>query len=189
MQTAIIKTEDKKQYYFFDDPIWDEDINRDEVFGVLCTEEAISTHECVKSCLYDDMAGFTDQIQDERKLPNGEKFIVTYFQQNPGDGSGLLQLVDFGITKDEIIANVEAQKYVEGARYFTMAQMERQNIMDRLSAEWIPHMKAYRLYDVRHPQQTVAYEEDAAVAEQRAFEEGYAGLVFCDADTMHVECQ
>lgn len=187
MQTAIVQAEDREQYYFYDDPVWEEDISRDDVFGVLCMEEAVGTHECVKSCLYDDMVGFIDQIQDEYKLPDGERFIVTYFQRIPS-ASGLLQLVDFGITKDEIIANVKAQKYVGGARYFTMAQMERQNVMDRLSAEWIPHMKAYRLYDARHPQQTVAYEENADMAEQRAMEEGYAGLVLCDADTMHAGC-
>lgn len=186
MQTAIIKAEGKGQYYFYDDPVWDEDISRDEVFGVLCTEEAVGTHECVKSCLYDDMEGFIDQIQEEYGLPDGERFIVTYFQRIPS-ASGLLQLVDFGITKDEIITNVEAQKYVEGARYFTMKQL-KQNVMDRLSAEWIPHMKAYRLYDARHPQQTVAYEENADMAEQRATEEGYAGLVLCDANTMHAGC-
>lgn len=134
------------------------------------------------------MTGFTDQVQEEYGLPDGEKFVVTYFQQDPDDGSGLLQLVDLGITKDEIITNVKSQKYVEGARYFTMAQLERQNVMDRLSAEWIPHMGAYRLYDARHPQQTVAYEENADMAEQRATEEGYAGLVLCDADTMHTGC-
>lgn len=48
-------------------------------------------------------------------------------------------------------------------------------------------MKAYRLYDARYPQQTVAYEEDEAEAEQRALEEGYSGLVICDTDTMHIE--
>ncbi len=48
-------------------------------------------------------------------------------------------------------------------------------------------MKAYRLYDVCCPQQTIAYEEDETVAIQRALEEGYSGLVICDADTMHIE--
>ena len=87
MQTAIVKAETKEQYYFFDDPVWDEDIRKDETIGVLCTEEAIGTHECVKSCLYDDKTGFMDQIQEEYGLPDGEKFIVTYFQQIPGDCS------------------------------------------------------------------------------------------------------
>lgn len=60
--------------------------------------------------------------------------------------------------------------------------------MNKLNAEWISYMKAYRLYDAHRPQQTVAYEEDEAAAEARALEEGYSGLVICDADTMHVEC-
>ncbi len=60
--------------------------------------------------------------------------------------------------------------------------------MGKLNAEWIPYMKAYRLYDIRNPQQTVAYENDEDVAEARALAEGYSGLVICDADTMHVEC-
>lgn len=60
--------------------------------------------------------------------------------------------------------------------------------MSKLNAEWILYMKAYRLYDPRYPQQTVAYEEDEDVAEARALEKGYSGLVICDADTMHVEC-
>ncbi len=117
MQTAIVQAEDGEQYYFYDAPVWEEDISRDDVFGELCTEEAIGTHECVKSCVYDDMAGFIDQIQDEYKLPDGERFIVTYFHGIPST-SGLLQLVDFGITKDEIITNIEAQKYVEGGEIF-----------------------------------------------------------------------
>ena len=49
-------------------------------------------------------------------------------------------------------------------------------------------MNAYRLYDIRDPQQTVAYENNENAAEARALEEGYSGLIICDADTMHVEC-
>lgn len=48
--------------------------------------------------------------------------------------------------------------------------------MSKLNAEWIPHMKVYRLYNPYYPQQTVAYEEDKDVAEARALEEGYSGL-------------
>lgn len=60
--------------------------------------------------------------------------------------------------------------------------------MCKLNAEWISYMKAYRLYDPRNPQHTVAYEENEDVAKTRALEEGYSCLVICDADTMHVEC-
>ena len=49
-----------------------------------------------------------------------------------------------------------------------------------LNAEWIPYMDAYRLYDPKYPQQTVAYEEDASEAEEHAIENGYAGIVVID---------
>ena len=56
-----------------------------------------------------------------------------------------------------------------------------------LNAEWIPYMKAYRLYAPQNPQQTVAYEDDEETAEKHAIENGYDGIVICDTDTMHVE--
>ncbi len=56
-----------------------------------------------------------------------------------------------------------------------------------LNAEWIPYMKAYRLYALQNPQHTVAYEDDEETAEKHAIENGYDGIVICDTDTMHVE--
>lgn len=53
--------------------------------------------------------------------------------------------------------------------------------MEKLVAEWIPYMHAYRVYDPHKPQYTVAYEED----EDKLAEESIA---IRDADTMHVEC-
>ena len=55
-----------------------------------------------------------------------------------------------------------------------------------LNTEYIGYMKAYRIYDSRKPEQTIAYEESVEAAEKRAKEEGYDGIVMCDADTMHV---
>ncbi len=76
-----------------------------------------------------------------------------------------------------------------GVRLLTLTMAGEKGItMNKLKAEWIPYMKAYRLYDACCPQQTIAYEEDETVAEQRALEAGYSGLVICDADTMHIEC-
>lgn len=46
--------------------------------------------------------------------------------------------------------------------------------MRKLNADWIEYMKAYRIYDPKHSQQTIAYEEDPAVVEQRAKEDGYS---------------
>lgn len=53
----------------------------------------------------------------------------------------------------------------------------------QLNAEWIPYRKDYRLYDPRHPEQTVAYVDSLEEAERP----GYC-IVLADADTMHVEC-
>lgn len=56
-----------------------------------------------------------------------------------------------------------------------------------LNAEWIPYMNSYRIYNSKNPQQTVAYEDDLYDAERHAVENGYDGIVECDADTMHIE--
>lgn len=46
---------------------------------------------------------------------------MTYYEY---DGTDFLeQLVDFGLTKQEIIQNVLDQKYVEGADYVTMGKL------------------------------------------------------------------
>lgn len=52
----------------------------------------------------------------------------------------------------------------------------------RLVAEWIPYMKAYRVYNPYEPQDTVAYEAD----EEKLAEQN---IIIRDADTMHVECE
>lgn len=58
----------------------------------------------------------------------------------------------------------------------------------RLNAEWIPYMKAYRIYDPHKPQQTIAYsDDDIERIDEIAREHGYDGVSECDIDTMHVE--
>lgn len=59
--------------------------------------------------------------------------------------------------------------------------------MEGLNVEWISYMNAYRIYSPKDQQQTVAYEEDLGVAEQKAIENGYSGLTLCDADSMYLE--
>lgn len=88
----------------------------------FCDADTGVYHRCLKSALYDDMNGYHDEIQYEEDLPDNELYVVTYFRCFR-DVCFLEQLVDFGITKQEIIDNVKAQKYVEGASYFTMGQM------------------------------------------------------------------
>lgn len=121
MERAIIKSEDGKQYFFYDDPEWGVDYKKNEVEGVLDIEEEVGFHSCEKSALYENMSGYIDKVQNENELPNG-KYIVTYFKIC--DGSDWEQVVDYGITKEQIIENVNAQRYVEGADYFLMGQLK-----------------------------------------------------------------
>ena len=123
MERAIIKSENGKEYFFYDDPEWGVDYKKNEVEGTVIIETEIDYHACNKSGLYNDMEGYVDDLQNEKNLPEGKNYIVTYFKLCD-DCSGLEQLVDFGITKQQIIDNVIAQKYVEGADYFTMEQLK-----------------------------------------------------------------
>lgn len=54
---------------------------------------------------------------------------------------------------------------------------------NRLHAEWIEYMKAFRLYLKERPQCSVAYEEDIEAAKKRAIEEGYYELFVDDKST------
>ncbi|KSV59147.1 hypothetical protein [Acetivibrio ethanolgignens] len=124
MERTIYKSEDGKQYFFYDDPEWGVELEKDEVEGVVDIEKKIGFHACNKSGLYDDMEGYIDELQHEKDLPCDKVYVVTYFKLCD-DCSDLEQLVDFGITKQQIIDNVIAQKYVEGADYFTMDQLQK----------------------------------------------------------------
>ena len=78
---------------------------------------------------------------------------------------------------------------VESAEQYKRYCHDGPKIWERkqLNAEWIPHMKAYRLYNPEDQQQTVAYEDDLTTAEKMAYENGYQRFVLCDADSMHTE--
>lgn len=121
MERAIIKSEDGKQFFFYDDPEWGVDYKKTEVEGVLDIEEEVGFHSCKRSALYEDLTGYIDKVQNENELPNG-RYVVTYFKLCD-DASGLEQLVDYNIKKEQIIENIKAQKYVEGADYFLMEQL------------------------------------------------------------------
>lgn len=106
-------------YYY-----WLDCLNADKVKKAVyfCDADNAAYHRCLKSALYDDMTDYHDELQCEDSLSDDELYVVTYFR-SLRDVCFLEQLVDFGITKQEIIDNVKAQKYVEGASYFTMGQM------------------------------------------------------------------
>lgn len=80
-------------------------------------------HACEKSAYWGDIEdGYIDTIQNEYDLKDGELYVVVYYVFEDKCWS-IDQLVDFGITKHEIIENVKNQKYREGASYYTMGQM------------------------------------------------------------------
>jgi hypothetical protein len=119
---------DNGEYFFYDSYGLEDFMNeynyyikqKIEVNGVLVVKDAVGGHQCCKSALWDDMEGYVDTLQNENELLDNQLYIVTYYQY---DGSGLEQLVEYGITKQQIIENINNQKYVEGASYFTMDQL------------------------------------------------------------------
>ena len=108
------------------DYYWLENIDGEEIKKAkyFCekNDEGGTFHACIKSALYDDMTGYVDELQDEEFLADDELYVVLYYSFDE-NYCGLDQCVDFGITKQEIIDNVKAQKYIEGADYLTMGQM------------------------------------------------------------------
>ena len=92
-----------------------------EIKGILVVNEKVSCHARNKSIVWDAMGGYVDTLQNENKLLDNQLYIVTYYKYN---GSRLEQLIDYNITKQQIIDNVNNQKYVDGADYFTAVQLK-----------------------------------------------------------------
>lgn len=90
-------------------------------FRFVYEDNGLFCHQCNRSALYDDMTGYVDTLQHEEDLADDELYVVAYYKYL--NKYELDQLVDFGLTKQEIIQNVLDQKYVEGADYITMGKM------------------------------------------------------------------
>lgn len=120
----ILIFENKDGYFWVDTPdTIEEEIEAvgEDKFRYVFDNGGLFFHQCKRSALWDDMTGYVDQLQDEEELTNDELYVVTYYEY---DGTDFLeQLVDFGLTKQEIIQNVLDQKYVEGADYVTMGKL------------------------------------------------------------------
>ena len=123
MDTRIIyKTEDGG-YSFYDEPSVDEledfgEIVRRFTYDKQPNAGFVGFHCCKKSAVWECTKGYVDKVQDEEKLPDQERYIVCYYKYENGD---LLHMVDWDITKSEIIANVISQKYTEGADYYLLS--------------------------------------------------------------------
>lgn len=115
-ERAVFQLDVEPTYGFLDDPEWGVDIHREECLFVFRLVDEVGYHSCKRSVIWDDMTGYVDGLQREEKLPEG-KYVVTYYHY---DGQDLIQLADVDVTKEQIIQNVLAQKYREGADYFLM---------------------------------------------------------------------
>ena len=123
MLYAIFENKLAGDYFWLDelDDLGEYEVKEAKYF--LYDNECIYCHKSIKSALYDDMTGYVDKLQNEEEsLCPSELYVVLYNEFEEPFG-GLLEKVDFGLTKDEIIENVKNQKYVEGATYFTMGHM------------------------------------------------------------------
>lgn len=124
MSEILIFEDNERGYFWSDTPdTIGEEIESvgEDKFRYVFDNGGLFFHQCKRSALWDDMTGYVDQLQDEEELADDELYVVTYYEY---DGTDFLeQLVDFGLTKQEIINNVKNQKYVEGADYVTMGKL------------------------------------------------------------------
>ena len=124
MSEILIFEDNERGYFWSDTPdTIEEEIEAvgEDKFRYVFDNGGLFFHQCKRSALWDDMTGYVDQLQDEEELADDELYVVTYYKY---DGTDFLeQLVDFGLTKQEIIQNVLDQKYVEGADYVTMGKL------------------------------------------------------------------
>lgn len=122
IEKVILKADG--QYFFYDEPEPEFDYKENGAIGIFPPKTEVGFHQCNKSALYDDMTGYIDKIQLEESLPDQERYVVCYFKAEENSGVTLYQLVDYDITKSEIIVNVINQKYVEGADYYLLKDLK-----------------------------------------------------------------
>lgn len=95
--------------------------NEVKVYGMF-PDYAKVYHPCNRSELYEDMTGYVDEVNPEiYGLDDNEKYIVCYFKCDKN--MDLLSFVDMDISKEQIIENIEAQKYREGANIFLAKEL------------------------------------------------------------------
>lgn len=110
MLTAICRGDNEQDYWFYDGRI--SDMIKDIVYVV---EDSICT-------IHEPMTGKKDALTNsEMYLDDNELFVVAY--NDYYNGGTYYGEVDLGITKQEVIQNVLANKYSNGARYWTFGQM------------------------------------------------------------------
>ena len=113
---AIIP-DDRGNYYVIEDPDWVAENEKDAI-AVLDADEATGEHQFCMEGYGGDCR--IDGLQDEESLPDGT-YAVMYYRILEGqsrDGGDYLSLADYGITKEQLIENAAAGKYIDGATYW-----------------------------------------------------------------------
>ena len=114
------------RYYWFDDPDWDFDLERERCVYVFEADKAAGCHFYTISRVAGDVMpeDYVDEPQNEleaywaeyaRSGDWGDHYVVLYYHW---DGKELLQLADVDIRPWQIVQNIRANRYVEGAEYY-----------------------------------------------------------------------
>lgn len=56
----------------------------------------------------------------------------------------------------------------------------------RLNADWVKAEGAYRVFDRRHPQQTIAYDDNISNIADWAYDHGYEGVSVTDGPMKYI---
>ena len=122
---AVIQGE-SGQYYWFDDPDWDFDLERERCAYVFEADKVAGCHFYTISRVAGDVMpeDYVDGPQNELEAyweeyakPGdwGDHYVVLYHHWN---GSELVQLADVDVRPWQIVQNIRANRYVEGAEYY-----------------------------------------------------------------------
>ena len=109
MQRVILSGKND-ELFFCDCPVGEEEIHENNFVGVL----EFSSRTVVRT----PMKEHGDELQNEESLMDNILYLVTYNSSQNGQPE---HLVDYGLSREQIIQNVKAGKYVDGAVYFPLA--------------------------------------------------------------------
>lgn len=94
-----------------------------KVYGIYEYEDCVAIHQCQKSKIWDDMTGYIDEVNEEiYALNDNTKYNVCWYECD--DNYDLLSNVDMNISKQDIINNIIAQKYIEGASIYLASDLK-----------------------------------------------------------------
>lgn len=91
------------------------------VLGFVIVEEANARHGYVDVTLNTHDL-FVERMRAEQTLVDGTNYLITYYYYSD---ENLVHCVDTCLSKEDIITNIENEKYVEGADYYSKSQLHQ----------------------------------------------------------------